>query len=56
MEALAIRKGLNFVNIEPRITRNERNQTLDLTFALTRGQRVFVERIDIEGNTTTSTR
>ena len=53
MEALAIRKGLNFVNIEPRITRNERNQTLDLTFALTRGQRVFVERIDIEGNTTT---
>ncbi|MFV0359127.1 outer membrane protein assembly factor BamA [Tropicimonas sp.] len=53
MEALALRKGLNFVNIEPRITRNERNQTLDLTFALTRGQRVFVERIDIEGNTTT---
>ncbi|MTH35684.1 outer membrane protein assembly factor BamA [Paracoccus limosus] len=53
MEALALRKGLNFVNVEPRITRNERNQTLDLTFALTRGQRVFVERIDIEGNTTT---
>lgn len=53
MEALAIRKGLDFVNIEPRVTRNERNQTLDLTFALTRGQRVFVERIDIEGNTTT---
>lgn len=53
MEALALRKGLNFVNIEPRVTRNERNQSLDLTFALTRGQRVFVERIDIEGNTTT---
>ena len=53
MEALALRKGLNFVNIEPRVTRNERSQTLDLTFVLTRGQRVFVERIDIEGNTTT---
>ena len=53
MEALALRKGLDFVTIEPRITRNERSQTLDLTFALTRGQRVFVERIDIEGNTTT---
>lgn len=53
MEALALRKGLDFVNIVPRITRNERTQTLDLTFALTRGQRVFVERIDIEGNTTT---
>ncbi|TWI32791.1 outer membrane protein assembly factor BamA [Paracoccus sulfuroxidans] len=53
MEALALRKGLDFVSIEPRITRNMRDQTLDLTFALTRGQRVFVERIDIEGNTTT---
>ncbi|MTH64749.1 outer membrane protein assembly factor BamA [Paracoccus shanxieyensis] len=53
MEQLAIQKGLNFVNIEPRVTRNPRGQTLDLTFALTRGQRVFVERIDIEGNTTT---
>ena len=53
MEALALRKGLDFVKIEPQITRNERNQTLDLTFALSRGQRVFVERIDIEGNTTT---
>ncbi|MTH80072.1 outer membrane protein assembly factor BamA [Paracoccus aestuariivivens] len=53
MEALAINKGLNFVNIEPRITRNPRSHSLDLTFALTRGQRIFVERIDIEGNTTT---
>lgn len=53
METVAIQQGLDFVNIEPRITRNPSNQTLDLTFALTRGERVFVERIDIEGNTTT---
>lgn len=53
MEGLALRKGLNFVRVEPRITRNDRNQTLDLELALTRGPRVFVERIDIEGNTTT---
>ncbi|MFD1881060.1 outer membrane protein assembly factor BamA [Paracoccus pacificus] len=53
MESVAIQQGQNFVNIEPRITRNLRNQTLDLTFALTRGPRIFVERIDIEGNTTT---
>jgi outer membrane protein insertion porin family len=53
MEALALNKGLNFVRIEPRISRNDANLTLDLTFALTRGPRVFVERIDIEGNTTT---
>ena len=53
METVAIQQGLNFVNIEPRVTRNPSTQTLDLTFALTRGPRVFVERIDIEGNTTT---
>ncbi|MCU0802607.1 MAG: outer membrane protein assembly factor BamA [Rhodobacteraceae bacterium] len=53
MEAVALRQGLNFVTIEPRITRNDRNQTLDVTFALVRGEKVFVERIDIEGNTTT---
>lgn len=53
METVAIQQGLNFVNIEPRVTRNPSNQTLDLTFALTRGERIFVERIDIEGNTTT---
>ncbi|RNF33763.1 outer membrane protein assembly factor BamA [Paracoccus methylarcula] len=53
METVAIQQGLNFVNIEPRVTRNPSNQTLDLVFALTRGPRVFVERIDIEGNTTT---
>jgi outer membrane protein insertion porin family len=53
MENLALRKALNFVRIEPRITRNERDLTLDVEFYITRGPRVFVERIDIEGNTTT---
>lgn len=53
MENLSARKGLNFITFEPRITRNERDLTLDVDFVLTRGPRVFVERIDIEGNTTT---
>lgn len=53
MEALAIQQGRDFLTFEPRVTRNMRNQTLDLTFALVRGPKVFVERIDIEGNTTT---
>ncbi|MGC1429676.1 MAG: outer membrane protein assembly factor BamA [Albidovulum sp.] len=53
MEAVALKQGVDFMNIVPRITRNERNQTLDLVLALTRGPRVFVERIDIEGNATT---
>lgn len=53
MENLALRKGLNFVQVEPRVTRNERDGTVDIQFALVRGQKIFVERIDIEGNTTT---
>ena len=53
MENLAISKGLNFIRIDPRITRNDHDGTLDVTFAIVRGERVFVERIDIEGNTTT---
>lgn len=53
MEALASREGINFLRVEPRIKRNDREQTLDIDFALVRGERIFVERIDIEGNTTT---
>ncbi|WP_406644460.1 outer membrane protein assembly factor BamA [Aliisedimentitalea scapharcae] len=53
MERLAIRKGIDFLRVEPRISRNDRDLTLDVEFALTRGPRIFVERIDIEGNTTT---
>ena len=53
METLALKKGLNFIRVEPRITRNERGQVVDIEFAIMRGEKVFVERIDIEGNTTT---
>ena len=53
METLALRKGLNFVRVEPRITRDDRGQMVDIEFAIVRGERIFVERIDIEGNATT---
>ncbi|MGL4310731.1 MAG: outer membrane protein assembly factor BamA [Paracoccaceae bacterium] len=53
LENLVLRKGLNFVRVDPRLDRNEAAGTVDVTFALVRGERVFVERIDIEGNTTT---
>jgi outer membrane protein insertion porin family len=53
MERLAVRQGLDFLRVEPRITRNDRTLTLDVEYVLSRGPRVFVERIDIEGNTTT---
>ena len=53
LERLALRLGLNFVQVDPRITRKDRDLALDIEFALVRGPRIFVERIDIEGNNTT---
>lgn len=53
MEAVALEKGLSFLRIEPRVTRNDRTRTLDIDFVVANGPRVFVERIDIEGNATT---
>lgn len=53
MENLALKKGLTFVRIEPRISRRDADGVLDIEFALVRGEKIFVERIDIEGNTTT---
>ena len=52
-ERLGIKEGVDFLRIEPRVTRNDRDLTLDIEFVLTKGPRIFVERIDIEGNTTT---
>ncbi|QTN35805.1 outer membrane protein assembly factor BamA [Cognatishimia activa] len=53
LERLANRQGLDFVRIEPRISRNDRDLSLDVEFVVDRGPRIFIERIDIEGNTTT---
>ena len=53
MERLALRQGIDFLRVEPRITRNRADQTVDVEFVLSRGPRVFVERIDINGNNTT---
>lgn len=53
LERLATQQGLDFIRVEPRITRNDRTLELDVEFNVVRGDRVFVERIDIEGNATT---
>ena len=53
LERQAIRDGVDFMRVEPRVTRNDRDLTLDVELVLSRSQRIFVERIDIEGNTTT---
>lgn len=53
MERRALRDGVDFLRVEPRVTRDDRNLALNVEYVLSRGPRVFVERIDIEGNTTT---
>ncbi|NNC38950.1 MAG: outer membrane protein assembly factor BamA [Hyphomonadaceae bacterium] len=45
--------GYAFVDIQPEIKRNRETKTVDLVFNLVEGPRVYIERIDIVGNTTT---
>lgn len=45
--------GYAFVDIQPDIKRNRDTKTVDLVFNLEEGPRVYIERIDIVGNTTT---
>ena len=45
--------GFAFVDIQPDIRRNRDTKTVDLVFNLVEGPRVYIERIDIVGNTTT---
>ena len=53
MEFLAVRQNLPFVRSRPVETRNDVEQTVDVDFRLVTGPRVFIERIEIEGNSTT---
>ena len=45
--------GYAFITVTPRITKNDDERTIDIEFELADGPRVFIERIDIRGNTQT---
>ena len=45
--------GYAFVDIQPDIKRNRDDKTVDLVFNVVEGPRVYIERIDVVGNTTT---
>lgn len=45
--------GYASVDVRPRIERNRDTQTVDITFVVDEGPRVYVERLDIVGNTQT---
>ncbi len=53
IEVEAVRQGLPFLRVTPNYTKNEAERTVDVNFALVSGRRVYVERIDIGGNTGT---
>lgn len=53
VERVGYQAGERFLRADPRLTRNERDGVIDVELALVRGDRVFVERIDIQGNATT---
>ena len=45
--------GYAFVDVNPQLQRYEDTKTIDLTFTVNEGPRVYVERINIKGNTRT---
>ena len=53
LEDKASQLGFDFIRVEPRVTRNDLDLTLDVEFVLLRSPRVSIERIDISGNSTT---
>ena len=46
-------KGYAFVDIRPRVRRNKESKTVDVVFKIEEGPRVYIERINIVGNTRT---
>ena len=49
-------RGFPFVDVQPQVERNRENNTIAITFQVAEAPRVFVERIDIAGNTRTQDR
>lgn len=50
---LAGQRGFAFVQVKPRANKDTENKVIGVTFDLVEGSRIFVERIDIEGNNQT---
>ena len=46
-------QGYAFAEVHPRIKRNEKSRTIDLGFEIAQGPRVYIEKINIAGNSRT---
>jgi outer membrane protein insertion porin family len=53
LETAVHNRGFAFVEVKPRVDRDTTKHTVDLSFDVGEGPRVYVERIDIVGNTRT---
>src|ERR1700761_6056610 len=53
MQIEASRRGYAFAIVKPRGDRNFDNHTVSITFAIDEGPRIYIERINIKGNTRT---
>src|SRR5262245_52557390 len=47
----AARQGYAFATVTPRATRDNQNRLVHLVFVVSEGQRVYIERINVRGNT-----
>ena len=45
--------GYAFVEVRPRLRRNPEQQTISVVFEVAQGPRVFIERVDVQGNNRT---
>ncbi|MFL2886076.1 MAG: POTRA domain-containing protein, partial [Candidatus Pelagibacterales bacterium] len=45
--------GFTFIQIDPQMTINEENKTVDITFNIDEGPKVYIKRININGNSRT---
>ena len=45
--------GFTFIKIDPKLTVNDLTKTVDITFDINEGPKVYVNRINIDGNTRT---
>ena len=53
IEAAVHNRGYAFVDVKPRLKKNPEKRTVDVLFDVGEGPRVYIERIDITGNTRT---
>jgi outer membrane protein insertion porin family len=49
----ASNQGFVFAKVDPKVDRNPENATVNLTYQISEGNRAYIERIDIIGNTRT---